>query len=122
MKCKFNMRRIKSSTFVRAPAGDKRTLQHSATDSLSRCISPRISTRLILSLFYSISTSMLYAQQERKYVHMYSNIKNALTGASLPHIGSSDYLTIPSAYRVREEPLVEKDTVCGGFSTFTGQL
>lgn len=62
---------------VPAPAGDKRTFQHSATDSQSRCIS----TRLILSLFYSISTSMLYAQQERRYVHMYSNIKNALTGA-----------------------------------------
>lgn len=56
-------------------------LYSSATESLSRCISPRISTRLMLSLFYFISTSMLYAQQERRYVHMYSNIKNALTGA-----------------------------------------
>lgn len=45
--------------------------------------------------------------------HLYTNIKNAYIAAPLPHIGSSDHLTIllKPAYRsrVRQEPPVVKD-------------
>ena len=45
--------------------------------------------------------------------HFYTNIRNAYTAAPLPHIGSSDHLTIllKPAYRprVRQEPPVVKD-------------
>lgn len=85
-------------------------LYSSATESLSRCISPRISTRLIYIYMHSKREDMFTCIQALK-MHWLE--------PCLPHIGSSDYLTIPSAYRVRE---VEKDIVCGGFSTFTGQL